>query len=71
MLFEQQAAPYAPDLIRKLKHPNPAVRSAAAWGLCRVWADKDVVVPPLREALKDEHAAEEAARSLELLLKTK
>jgi len=67
VVFGPQATSYAADLITDLKHPNPAVRKAAAWGVCRVGADKDLVVAALREALKDEHASEEAARSLEQL----
>jgi HEAT repeat protein len=71
VLFGPQATAYAPDLIRNLKHPNPAVRSAAAWGVCRVGADNAVVEAALAEALKDKHASEEAARSLQLLRGTK
>ena len=67
VIFGPQATAYAPDLIRNLKHPNPDVRSAAAWGVCRVGADNAVVVAALTEALKDKHASEEAARSLEML----
>jgi HEAT repeat protein len=71
VIFGPQATPYAADLIRKLKHSNPDVRRAAAWGLCRVGADKDVVMAALTEALKDKETSEEAARSLQQLRGTK
>jgi HEAT repeat protein len=66
------ASPAAvPGLIRALRHPNPAVRPAAAWALCRVRAEDKDVVPALREALQDESAAGEAARSLQALREAK
>src|SRR5262249_25969483 len=71
VIFGPQATAYAPDLIRNLKHPNPAVRTAAAWAVCRVGADNDAVVAALTEALKDKQASEEAARSLQQLRGTK
>jgi HEAT repeat protein len=53
-----------PGLVRALEHPNPAVRPAAAWALCRVGADKKDVIAALTRALDDKHASEEATRSL-------
>lgn len=67
VIFGPEATSYAADLIRNLKHANPAVRRAAAWGLCRVGAEKEVVIAALTRALNDKEVSEEAARSLQQL----
>src|SRR5262249_12645954 len=61
------AKAYVGDLIALLKHENPEVRRAAAWGVPRVDADDKLGIAALREALKDAEAAEEAAKSLKML----
>jgi hypothetical protein len=61
------AKAYFDDLIGLLKHENPAVRRAAAWGVPRVFAEDKPVIAALREALNDPEAAEEAAKSLRML----
>ena len=61
------AKAYVGDLIALLKHENPEVRRAAAWGVPRVDGDDKPVIAALREALEDPEAAEEAARSLKML----
>jgi HEAT repeat protein len=58
---------YVGDLIALLKHENPEVRRAAAWGVPRVDADDKPVIAALREALQDPEAAAEAAKSLKML----
>lgn len=55
------------DLIALLKHDNPNVRRAAAWGLPRIFAPEAPVVAALEQAVKDPETAEEAARSLAAL----
>lgn len=52
------------DLVALLKHENPAVRRAAAWGLPRISAPEAPVVAALKQAVNDPATAEEAARSL-------
>ena len=61
------AKPFVDDLIVMLKHENPEVRRAAAWGVPRMFADDKPVIAALREALGDAETAEEAARSLKML----
>ena len=61
------AKPFVDDLIVLLKHENPEVRRAAAWGVPRMFADDKPVIAALREALGDAETAEEAARSLKML----
>ena len=61
------AAAYLDDLIALLKHENPAVRRAAAWGLPRLFAEDKPVIAALQEALTDPETAEEAAKSLKML----
>ena len=61
------AKAYVGDLIALLKHENPEVRRAAAWGAPRMFADDEPVIAALREALKDAEAEEEAAKSLKML----
>jgi hypothetical protein len=67
VVFGPEATSYAPDLMRDLKHTNPAVRRAVAWGLCRVGAEKKVVIAALTQARNDKEVSEEAARSLQQL----
>jgi len=61
------AKPYLDDVIALLKHENPDVRRAAAWGVPRMFADDKKVVAALNEALKDPETKEEAAKSLKML----
>ena len=61
------AKEYASDMVALLKHENSEVRKAAAWGLPRMFADDELVITALQEALNDPEAAEEAARSLKIL----
>jgi HEAT repeat protein len=61
------AKPYVGELITLLRHPNPEVRRAAAWGVPRMFAEDKPVIEALREALKDSDIAEEAAKSLKVL----
>jgi hypothetical protein len=61
------AKPYVDDLIAMLKHENPEVRRAAAWGVPRMFADDRPVIAAVRKALEDAETAEEAARSLKML----
>jgi HEAT repeat protein len=61
------ATPYLADLIALLKHENPDVRRAAAWGVPRVFADDKPVIAALTEALKDPETAEEADKGLTML----
>ena len=61
------ATEYVGDLIALLKHENPEVRRAVAWGVPRVFADDKPVIAALQEALGDPETAEEAAKSLKML----
>lgn len=61
------AKAYVGDLIALLKHENPEVRQAAAWGVPRMFADDKPVIAALNEALKDPETAAEAAKSLKML----
>ena len=61
------AKDYVQDLIALLKHENPEVRRAAAWGIPRMFADDQTVLVALTEALKDPETADEAAKSLRML----
>lgn len=61
------ATPYLREMIALLKHDNPDVRRAAAWGVPRMFGDDSLVLPALRSALEDPESAEEAARSLKML----
>jgi HEAT repeat protein len=61
------AKAYVDDVIALLKHENPEVRRAAAWGLPRMFADDKPVIAALNEALKDPETTEEAAKSLKML----
>jgi HEAT repeat protein len=61
------ARPYLDDMIALLKHENPEVRRAAAWGVPRMFADDEPVIAALQKALEDPETAEEAARSLKML----
>jgi HEAT repeat protein len=61
------AKPYIDDLIALLKHENPEVRRAAAWGVPRIFADDKPVIAALTEALNDPETTEEAAKSLKML----
>ena len=61
------AKPYLDDVITLLKHENPEVRRAAAWGVSRMFADDKPVIAALKEALKDPETKEEAVKSLMML----
>lgn len=61
------AKTYVDDMIVLLKHENPIVRRAAAWGVPRMFADDKLVIAALNEALRDPESTEEAAKSLKML----
>jgi hypothetical protein len=61
------AKAYVTDLVALLKHSNPEVRNAAAWGIPRMFADDVLVIAALNDALNDPETAEEASRSLKML----
>lgn len=61
------AKAYVGEMIVLLKHENPDVRRAAAWGVPRMFADDKVIVAALNEALQDPEAADEAGKSLKML----
>lgn len=61
------AKAYVNDVIALLKHENPDVRRAAAWGVPRMFADDKLVFAALNEALKDPETTEEAAKSIKML----
>jgi len=67
VIHEPMAEPYLNDMIALLKHENPEVWRAAAWGMPRMSADDKPVIAALQKALEDPETAEEAARSLKIL----
>jgi hypothetical protein len=58
---------YLTEVIELLKHANPEIRRAAAWGVCRIAGDEKATEAALKEAAKDPEVAEEAKRSLKVL----
>jgi HEAT repeat protein len=67
ILYDAAARPCLPELLELLKHRNPEVRRAVAWGLCRIGDDDQRVEAPLTPALQDAEVTEEAGKSLEML----
>jgi len=61
------AKDYVDDVIALLKHENPEIGRAAAWGLPRMFADDKVVIAALTAALKDPETKAEAEKSLKML----
>lgn len=70
-IYEPANQRYLPEVIELLKHANPEIRRAAAWGVCRIAGDEKATEAALKEAAKDPEVAEEAKRSLQLLHESK
>jgi HEAT repeat protein len=66
-IYEPANQRYLPAVRELLKHANPEIRRAAAWGVCRIAGDEKATEAALKEAAKDPEVAEEATRSLKVL----